>query len=448
MNEKVRRGLRVLVLVPVAVVLLALLWLPFRPNTLRDQPAIVAGTGPTDLPADVAALRLFPQYLRGIDLSPGAYAMENTSLYANWIRDNVVQDSGGLAKIPFHPDGILPLKDLAIIKGFMNLVLLHDGDGAIVGIGSQVENLTLDSRPPPTGNTVFANTDWTLFFPGRGILFLGQKEGGPDIPNRNIQADKSGQPWVGTDEFNHTVGPLPPSIPGARDARGIVHGGTGEFAGVVGSFREINLLFSVPPSGKGDTDGATRIEMSYLKPNQPRPTTDTEGKDVPEEIARWGLPASTLTRIDFKRPHRTSVRDLHFKFPDDVIYFTHGVDAMSPTPPVPPSMGILTAPLLSRTQTLMVRVRDRSDEVVGLAGAFIEDAQASWTITLPGEGTLHVTSSTPAQGWAGTGVGVLRGQRGIVLDGTGIFATAAGYLMEAPGPESGTTTLSISTVAN
>lgn len=435
-----RRWLRAIAWTPAALALTALFLFPWRPNTLRDQPPIVAGTGPADLPADVAAMKLFPQYLRPVDLRPGAYSIDQMTLHVRWKRDNVVQNHGGLAKIPFHPDGIKPLKDLALIKGFLNLAELRDDGDVIVGLGSQVETLTFDSRPPPISDLVNANTDWTLTFQDRGVLFLGQKEGGRDIPKRNHEAEETGHVWRGEDEFNHTVGPILPSAPDKQDAMGIVHGGTGEFEGVVGVFREYNLLYEVPPPGQGDTDGATRFEITLLRPSRLAEEARLP-PHLPEELARWEVPARTLARLDFRRPYRIQRRQLRFRTPDDVVYATHGSEISGDE--IPPAIGRRTAPALGRMRSVLIKLRDRSDSVVGLGGAFTAEQLAAWTLTFPGEGTLYVA---PQALQAGTG-GVLDGRRGVIVGGTGHFADVAGTVVEEEAAP-GLTTLTVEYVTN
>jgi cholesterol oxidase len=424
-RSTVRRVLRRVALAPLLIAALLMFWLPFAASGARDQPPIRASSGPQQIPADVRALGLFPQYLRGRDLGPGAYAIDKEVLHVRWIRDNVVQDHGGLAKIPLHPAGIRPLRDLALIKGFLNLAVLHDGGGRPVGIGSQVETLTFDSRPPPLGHTVNANTDWTLTLPGRGTLFLSQKEGGPDIGERVAEATRNGASWRGEHAFNHTLGPLP-------GGKGIIHGGTGSFAGVTGVFQEWNVLYEVPPDGQGDIDGATRFEITLLRPT-PRARPQPAPPAPADEITRWQLPPQALARLEPGRPQRLRERQLFFRHSDDVVYATRG--SRAPGELVPAGIGRLDTPALAEVSARMVRVRDRSGDVVGLAGALSEGPQATWTISLPGEGTFQI-SGIPGE------------RRGIIQGGTGYFADAGGYLTEQPGPEPGSTTLSLRYLSN
>ena len=194
------------------------LW-PWRPALLRQEPAIAADpadpaqAGPNepggpvgrDLPPQVAALGLFPQYLRGRDLRTGL-RLERLDLRADWREDNIVTDHGDLAPLPVRPPDIVKLTDGPLRRGYMNLARIRDGNGLVVGIGSQVETVSWDSRP--WRNLINANTTWSLVFPGRGLLFLSQKEGGDDIGGTSAAAKQAGQTWRGNKKFNHTLGPV------------------------------------------------------------------------------------------------------------------------------------------------------------------------------------------------------------------------------------------------
>ena len=85
------------------------------------------------------------------------------------------------------------------------------------------------------------DTGWALAIAGRGMIFLEQIERSGGLGPRVIQpARASGKDWVGDWYITTTVGPLP-------SGRGRIIGGTGEFAGISGSFVELDRLtrFSV-----------------------------------------------------------------------------------------------------------------------------------------------------------------------------------------------------------
>ncbi len=210
-----------------------------------------------------------------------------------------------------------------------------------------------------------------------------------------------------------------------------MHGGTGEFAGVVGVFQEFNILYQVPPVG--DIDGATRFEITYIKPthlHEARPAQP----ELPPELAGTAPPPPQAGRAPPRRVHE---RELHFRWPADVIYHTNREAVHVAL--IPESIGVRTSPALARVASLRVKVRDRSGDVIGLAGASTVDGFAQWTISIPGEGTMHVVPRAQA---AGSG-GILRGRAGAIQGGTGTFVSAAGTVVERAGAEPEVTTLSL-----
>jgi hypothetical protein len=434
------------------------LW-PWRPAFLRQEPAIAADpadpdqAGPNepggpvgrDLPPQVAALGLFPQYLRGRDLRAGL-RLERQDLRADWRDDNIVTDHGNLAPLPVRPPDIVKLTDGPLRRGYMNLARIRDGNGLVVGIGSQVETASWDSRP--WRNLINANTTWSLVFPGRGLLFLSQKEGGDDIGGTSAAAKQAGQTWRGNKKFNHTLGPV-------SGGRGIVHGGSGEFAPVVGVFREWNSLFEVPV--EGIIHGATDFELHLLWASR-APDADARVRArLPAEVAALGLPPAALERLHPARPWKLFPRRFTVDLPGDVIYRTRGAGGQGPV--VPASLGALADPALAPVTMLMAKLRDERGDVVGQAGAARIDGSAGpagvvdavppgtggpelpggaqWTLLLPGEGTIfvllpddQVTRMAPGQPQADGGTRFFGGGRGIVLGGTGLYANATGVVTE------------------
>ncbi len=348
-----------------------LLW-PWRPTVLRQQPEIVP-RGPTVLaPDDVRELGLFPQHLRDRDLTAGRYRIQRLRLGGALETDLLAQDHGLLAKIPLHPPDIPGLVDLPLRRGYLTLMRLRDESDRVVAIGSQVETAALDSKL--WKHDLQATSDWTITIPGRGILFLGQREGGTDIGELQAAARKQGSPWRGRREINHTVGPLP-------GGRGIVHGGTGEFRGVIGSFRELNLFTEVP--AEGDMRGRADLEISLLHASRAEP------------------PASA----------RMIRRQLSIDLARDIIYRTGKGQE-----PVPAGLPRLEDPVLDGVSVVMAKLRDERGDVVGQAGSSRMPGMGQWTLLFPGEGSLYV---------AGEGSG-----RGVVVGGTGLYADARGELQE------------------
>jgi hypothetical protein len=416
-----------------ALLALGLAWWPWRMAFLRVQPPITAQGPALDLPADVAALGLFPQYLRGLDLRPGKYELERLHYRAGWLDDNIVTDHGGLgAGLYTKPADIRMLTDWPIRRGYMNLARVRDvTSGQVVGLGSQVETATLppDSLPFPPWHDIKADTTWSIAFGERGLLFLSQKEGGPDIGQAKADAAKAGAPWKGKKRINHTLGPLP-------GGQGIVHGGTGAFAGVVGVFKEWNSLFEVP--AEGPIDGETEWEITLLRaPRLPEAPPAPVGPLAPPP-ASYGVPAETLTRLPPGRPVRVVVRTLAIELDADLIYRTHGAKAAGAV--IPASLGALGEVSLDRVTAFMARLRDERGDVVGQAGALRVDPAgpggeraAQWTLLFGGEGSIFIALDPAQERSAAPGAeqGFLGGaSRGVVIGGSGLYANAAGTLEE------------------
>jgi choline dehydrogenase-like flavoprotein len=443
-----------------AILIIAGLFLwPWRPAFLRQEPAIAADAadpvqggpnepdGPVgrDLPAAVAALGLFPQYLRGRDLRAGL-RFERHDFRADWREDNIVTDHGALADLPVRPPDISKLTDGPLRRGYMNLARIRDRNGQVVGIGSQVETASWDSRP--WRNLINANTTWSLVLPGRGLLFLSQKEGGDDIGGTSAAAKKAGQTWRGTKRFNHTLGPL-------SEGRGIIHGGSGAFVPVIGSFREWNTLFEVPV--QGIIHGATDFELHLLWTRRAADADARVQARLPAEVAALALPPAALERLHPARPWKVFTRRFVVDLPEDVIYRTHGAGGQGPV--VPASLGPLADPALEPVTVFMGKLRDERGDIVGQAGAARIDGPAGpadvdgavppgpdgvqlpgaaqWTLLLPGEGSLfvllpedQVSRMRPGEPQADGGTRFFGGGRGVVIGGTGLYANAAGLLTE------------------
>ena len=410
----------------VALLLCLLAAWPWRPGALRDQPPLDrAAAAPASLPSDLAALGMLPDQLRSMDLTKPRN-LEHLDFHASWVEDNIVQLHAGLVEIPLHPAGIARPRDLALVRAFVNLTLIDDGK-EVVAVGSQIETTSL-FRSNLLRNVIYANTDWTLTLPGRGILFLSQEEGGPDLGQMISEANKTGIPRTFSPprRINHTVGPLGDAAGPLRGPRGVVHGGAGDFAGAAGVFQEWNIVKSVTPHADLVADSEYKIVVVRAARLQSPPPADLKVAAL-SPTAQAGGEVQRTFRIDLTR---------------DWLYRTRGSQAKSiagvPHDVLPPSLGELDARRpghssgvagLARTTVWLTRLRDENGVVVGEAHASIADASpekdrfAQWTLVLPGDGTLYVVSE------AKTGDLVLGGQ-GAVVGGNGIFAGIHGTATE------------------
>jgi hypothetical protein len=126
------------------------------------------------------------------------------------------------------------LQEPGIDNGLALLVKLRGPDGQVLGFASELE--AFPANADPLHENVNWETDWTLVIPARGSLHLHEQEHsgevGPKIINPVLE---TGTAWHGTFIETTTVGPRP-------DGNGVIVGGTGEFAGAVGTFVEIVTL--------------------------------------------------------------------------------------------------------------------------------------------------------------------------------------------------------------
>ena len=84
---------------------------------------------------------------------------------------------------------------------------------------------------------------WTIALPGRGTLFLYETEDNWTLFKEVfLPMLLTGQDWSGEWLNVNTVGPL-------DDWHGLIVGGTGEFAGVTGTFLEVGTLRSATRAG-------------------------------------------------------------------------------------------------------------------------------------------------------------------------------------------------------
>jgi hypothetical protein len=318
------------------------------------------------------------------------------AVVGHWVLDFLIHD-GDLTIWPSIS------RSSALLRGFLNLTRIHSPSGEVLAIGSQLETATLDSNV--LAHTLYANTDWTITVPGQGDLFLSQREGGPDLGELQAIAEKTHQAWKGHRAINHTVGPIPgTAAPPIPVPRGIVHGGTGEFA-TLSVFSKSGTSSMRSPSKATCWHGlSTRSYCSTCRvPFRTRKGVRTESAS---SAGSWPI----LWRTASMR--RT------------------GLGAGSV---FPPALGVLTDPALRNVTVMMVKLRDERGEVVGQAAASTTlggsgAPRAQWTLTLPGEGTIYVVPDSRGDSWAEGQV--LGGRGGTVIDGTGRYANATGVVLE------------------
>lgn len=126
------------------------------------------------------------------------------------------------------PAGVGQLAEPAIQHGALLAGKLRDASGAVVGFATEQAELDFVG--------LVSTSTWTLTVPGRGTLLLSQRE------DLTLLAQILGD-MQATGQLERTYEP-PLEVVTTLGA-GIVVGGTGEFAGARGSFREVDFVESL-----------------------------------------------------------------------------------------------------------------------------------------------------------------------------------------------------------
>ncbi len=154
---------------------------------------------------------------------------------------DVVAITGGTAMLDAFPEGIPALAEPHIEHGLALLTMLSDADGKVVGFATELEAMHEDTSV--LAGKIMTHTYWTLILPERGSIFLYQTENNWKIMREIIgPARETGETWRGELVGLNTNGPLP-------NGHGIIVGGTGEFAGIEGTYIEIGTLKGYKPPG-------------------------------------------------------------------------------------------------------------------------------------------------------------------------------------------------------
>lgn len=150
----------------------------------------------------------------------------------------------GHVGLGFFPAGIPKFTEPGISHGLIANLKLEDESGNVVGFASELE--LFPETSPADADDVRWDTGWALAISGRGMIFLEQIERSGGLGPKVIQpARASGKDWVGDWYITTTVGPL-------ASGRGRIIGGTGEFAGITGSFVELDRLSRFTVDGNMD----------------------------------------------------------------------------------------------------------------------------------------------------------------------------------------------------
>jgi hypothetical protein len=182
--------------------------------------------------------------------------MVTESFFLDLPTDGIAVTHDGKKGLGTGPPGIALLAEPALADSLALLVKLRDAQGNVVGFASELEVFPAGRNPVLEDNVVW-DTDWTLVIPGRGTLYLRQKEISHELGSRIIRpVEASGKPWEGEWTVTTTVGPR-------ADGWGEIVGGAGEFAGVTGRFLEIDTLTGFQPGGVMIGHMELRLEIRH-----------------------------------------------------------------------------------------------------------------------------------------------------------------------------------------
>ena len=185
--------------------------------------------------------------------APDGHTLETFTIRAP--EDIVAVTHSGDNIIDPRPAGIGMFDDPALRTGLLLLAKIRDASGEIVGFATESEATASDSNP--LLGKMRMNTDWTIVLPSRGTIFATQIEDAGSIGKDILPAVMIGKGWDGEADFISTVGP-------SQDGRGIIVGGSREFAGIAGTFVERTRLKHMSKARGGV--GNFELQIAYKTP--------------------------------------------------------------------------------------------------------------------------------------------------------------------------------------
>lgn len=199
-----------------------------------------------------AILLIFLSSTLSADQDKTNAAGNQLSFFLSTTKDLLSMSHGGTVPLAAFPAEIPSLAGTPVANMLALTSVIRDETGTAVGIASELEEFP---AIVPEGTPMIWDTLWTLMVRGRGSLYLYQQE---TMILEDVEifsgAINSGLTWKGSRTHATTHGPLP-------RGRGVVKGGTGEFAGVSGTFQEIVTLREFTPQGDLDALIELRIEF-------------------------------------------------------------------------------------------------------------------------------------------------------------------------------------------
>ena len=195
---------------------------------------------------------------QAVEISPGSDGNIHETFYMDAPDQAIAATHNGDKPIPTFPPGIAKLDEPLIRAGFVLLAKVKNKAGEIVGYTSEQEVVSAESNI--MAGRMIMDTTWTVTIPGRGTLFLSQREDGSEFAKRAVMPAllmkrEFNRPWT----FVTTAGPLP-------DGRGRIVGGTGEFEGIDGTFVEVTHLRRFTTQGM--LFATIELQLSYKLPSR------------------------------------------------------------------------------------------------------------------------------------------------------------------------------------
>ncbi|MFF5477693.1 hypothetical protein ACFY5C_10195 [Streptomyces sp. NPDC012935] len=176
------------------------------------------------------------------------------SFFAEVPQDGVFETHRGDLPLAAFPEGIAKFTEPRLHNAFSLGAKVRDRNGTVVGFATEIEEV-LPETDFEAGK-LLTHTVWTLFFPGRGTIVLDQIEDSSEVASKVFKpAFDSGKPWVGTLDAVTTAGPR-------ADGKGVIIGGTGEFAGIRGTGVEAAGLRRFDPA-TGSLEGTFELRFRY-----------------------------------------------------------------------------------------------------------------------------------------------------------------------------------------
>ena len=179
---------------------------------------------------------------------------DRESFSLNITGDSILASHGGAFPFKPFPVSLATFPDPALHDVFALVTKFRAfPDGEVIGFGTELE--IAHEHSSLLRGLVMTHTLWSIVVPGRGTLHLYQVENNWGLLKRVVLPMLlTGRPFDGDFTGVNTLGPLP-------DYRGIVVGGTREFAGLTGSFVEIGKLRELRPDGT--LSGQMELRVGY-----------------------------------------------------------------------------------------------------------------------------------------------------------------------------------------